>query len=257
MWELYDELLSGLPESMAVDEVFCGCHWTMVRSGTQVGVAMTMQETSRPPIGKEPYAGMSLREAAAGIKSWNLMEASVGLAAINAYYNTAEKVPAGQIHNPEEIGYLREKDAFVACRREFEGKNVCVVGHFPNLERDVAPFCNLSVLERNPQPGDYPDPACEYILSKQDFVFITGCTLTNKTFPRLLELSAGAHVVLVGPSVTLSPILFHYGADNLSGFIVTQPERCMRAVGSGDRTPVFSCGEMVRISKQNEEGEKD
>lgn len=257
MWELYDALLSGLPEAMTVDEIFCGCHWTMVRSGTHAGVAMTVQEATRPPAAEKDYAGIPLREVAGRIKSWNLMEASVGLAAINAYYNTAEKADPSGTYLSDEQGFLREKDAFVACRREFQGKNVCVIGHFPNLERDVAPFCNLSVLERNPQFGDYPDSACEYILSEQDYIFITGCTLINKTLPRLLELSAGAYVVLVGPSVTLSPILFHYGADNLSGFIVTKPELCARAVGSGGRTPVFSSGKMVRISKENKEGVKD
>ena len=33
---------------------------------------------------------------------------------------------------------------------------------------------------------DFLDSACEYILPEQDFVFITGMTLTNKTLPRLL-----------------------------------------------------------------------
>jgi uncharacterized protein len=73
---------------------------------------------------------------------------------------------------------------FTSLREEMCGKKVAVVGHFQGLER-IAEICNLSVLERRPQPGDYPDPACEYILREQEVVIITASTLINNTMPRL------------------------------------------------------------------------
>ena len=55
-----------------------------------------------------------------------------------------------------------------------------------SIEELIAPLCRLSILERDPVLGDYPDSACEYILPEQDYVFITGMTLVNKTLPHLL-----------------------------------------------------------------------
>ena len=60
------------------------------------------------------------------------------------------------------------------------------MGHFPLVEKQLGRKCSLSILEREPEGADFLDSACEYILPEQDFVFITGMTLTNKTLPRLL-----------------------------------------------------------------------
>jgi uncharacterized protein (DUF4213/DUF364 family) len=67
-----------------------------------------------------------------------------------------------------------------------KGKKVAVVGHFSLVEKQLGCKCSLSILEREPEGTDFLDSACEYILPEQDFVFITGMTLTNKTLPRLL-----------------------------------------------------------------------
>ncbi len=245
MWELYDELISGIPGGPAADEVICGSSWTMVRSGAHAGVAMTMKCDSRPPL-RSDFVGVPLRELAQGAKSWNLIEAGVGLAAINTYYNSPEKAAEHGIILQEEPEDRKKQDPFEALQDEFQGKNVCVVGHFPKLERIVAPYCNLSVLERSPLEGDYPDSACEYLLPEQDFVFITGCTLVNKTLPHLLELSKNARVIMVGPSVPMSPVLFRYGVEDLSGFIVTDAALCAQVVGGGV-SPIFRAGKIVRL----------
>jgi len=42
----------------------------------------------------DPVEGMSLQDMAAMVKSWNYLEASLGTAALNCYYNTVEKVNA-------------------------------------------------------------------------------------------------------------------------------------------------------------------
>ena len=96
-------------------------------------------------------------------------------------------------------------------------------------------------------PGDYPDSACEYILPEQDYVFITGMTLVNKTLPRLLQICRDAKVSLVGPTVPLSPVLFGHGADNLSGFVCTEPERLDEAIRRGCSMEIFAGGRMVSV----------
>lgn len=100
------------------------------------------------------------------------------------------------------------------------------------MER-LAARCELTVLERAPQEGDLPDPACEYVLPEQDYVFITGTTLINKTLPRLLQLCEGARVVLVGPSVPFTTDWFDLGVEVLAGSVVVDPETCWRTVCEG------------------------
>jgi uncharacterized protein (DUF4213/DUF364 family) len=97
-------------------------------------------------------------------------------------------------------------------------------------------------LERRPELGDTPDPACEYLLPRQDCVCITGTAVTNKTLPRLLQLSRSAYTVLVGPSVPLSRVWFDHGVDLVAGAVVTDPDGVRRCVMEGAHRRVFREG---------------
>jgi uncharacterized protein (DUF4213/DUF364 family) len=242
MWALYDALVEGIPPSRRVDEILRGNHWTMVRSGDAVGLAMTVHEETRPAGLPSPGAGMALRELAAAAKSWNFAEASLGMAAINAYWNSAEH-PA--VARALERG---ETEAFSAWRDRVRGKKAAVIGHFPRLEEKLGEICELSILEKRPLPGDYPDSACEFLLPMQDFVFATGVTLTNKTLPRLLELARRAGIILTGPSVPLAPLLFDWGVRDLQGFVVTDPALCRRLVREElSGAAIFDAGRQISM----------
>lgn len=181
-----------------------------------MGLAMTFRASAHDEMPLSPLRDRPLGELATQVKSWNLYRASLGMAAISAFYNAPERVQswvATPLHD------LRSSGAFESMLDEIAGKKVAVIGHFPGLEaaRDRS---DLVILERDPQAGDLPDFAAEYVLPNQDFVFITGAALTNKTLPRLLALSAQAKVVLVGPSVPLVPWWFEYGVERLAGTVV-------------------------------------
>ena len=130
---------------------------------------------------------------------------------------------------------------FEAMREEVEGKRVAVIGHFPQLE-PLAARCRLTILERQPQPGDLPDFAAEYVLPEQDYVFITGTTLINKTLPRLLELAASARVVLVGPSVPLTPLWFELGVAVIAGSVAVRPDEVWLATAEGGVHDIWTHG---------------
>lgn len=245
MWTLYDILIEGIPAKERVDEVICGSHWTMVRSGDRAGVAMTLSDTTRPKLIALPYEGISLRRLAACAKSWNLAEATVGVAALNAYWNSPRHRHVAQALDHEDI------EAFSSYRQHVTGKKVAVIGHFPHLEKTIGDVCDLSILERRPSPGDYPDPACEYILPAQAYVFMTGVTLINKTMPRLLQLARGAKIVLVGPSVPLSPLFFQQGVYDLQGFVVTDPVLCRTVLRGEDNRAVFQAGKRISLMHTN------
>ena len=244
-WQLYDELIAGIPEEPTVVSYQGGYNWSRVLSSEgSVGLAMTIPVTTRPALFKgESLTGLPLRRAAELVKSWNYVEAAIGLAAINSWYNQPQRAERCGFIHPEVSDQVRE--AFDVYAEEVQGKKVTIVGHFPFIEKRFAGRCTLSILERAPEMGDYPDPACEYILPEQDYVFITGSTFVNKTLPRLLELSRQARVVLVGPSTPLAPLLFERGVYGLSGFVTTDPERLENALWGASSMTLFQAGWMV------------
>lgn len=238
MWALYDELLAEIPPDLRVTDCLAGQHWTLVRSKT-TGIAMTPQEGSLRVQGAGHLRGFKVRELAEYIKSWNYNEATIGLAALNSALNTPE-----QAHTltGSPVPDQEQASAFAVYREQVRGRKVAVIGHFPDLGV-LADVCTLSILERRPQEGDFPDPACEYILPGQDYVFITATTLVNKTLPRLLELARPGRVILVGPSTPLTSRLFHYGINVLAGTVVTEPGRAWQFVEEGGGGPeLFSHG---------------
>lgn len=244
MWEIYDRLIEPIPEELVIEDIAVCLHWTYVRS-KNIGIVMTFKDGCKYSKLPGKIKGMKVKELAEYVKSWNFFEAGIGLAALNSYYNTVENV--------ERLKGIYESDkgnnAFDEYREEIKGKKVTVVGHFPNVEA-LKDICELSILERMPSPGDYPDSACEYILKEQDYLFITGTTITNKTLPRLLELGSNSRVILVGPSVPLSPVLFEYGVDVLASTVASDDKRLINIIKEGGWTNIFeNGGKMVRVVK--------
>jgi uncharacterized protein (DUF4213/DUF364 family) len=131
------------------------------------------------------------------------------------------------------------------------GKKVAVIGHFMHLEKILGDVCDLSILEKRPGPGDYPDSACEFILPNQDFVFATAVTVINKTLPRLLELSCKQGLILAGPTTPLAPLLFDFGARDLQGLVVTDPDLCRDLVtGKATGATIHGAGKRVSIARE-------
>ena len=70
---------------------------------------------------------------------------------------------------------------------------------------------------------DLPAEMCDEVIPGKDFVFMTGATLANNTATHLLELcrsSSGTKAIFVGPTTTLSEILFEFGATELAGTVI-------------------------------------
>ncbi len=246
-WAIYDRLLAEIPSDGAVASCMVGRNWTVVDSGW-VGIAMTYQGDAGGSLLRPPHAGRPLQEMAGYLKSWNLHEASLATAAVNSFYNTPERV-GGWLNKP--LRAVHGPGALTGMLEAIAGKKVAVIGHFPHMEAAAA-RCTLTVLERDPQDGDLPDFAAEYVLPEQDFVFITGLTLTNKTLPRLLALSAGATVVLMGPSVPLVPWWFDHGVDVLAGMVVVDRDQVWRYCQEGGmKGPFRDGGWMVQITRDD------
>jgi len=242
-WELYNHLISLIPEDLVVEDALIGVQWTLVRSAG-IGVAMTPPERAGLLSGAGEFKGRKLKDVAALVKSWHPLEAALGVAAINAYVNAPATIEKQWKVRPDS---QPNESVFMAMKPLLAGKKVTVVGHFPDLG-ELASVCRLSILERKPQEGDFPDPACEYILEDQDYLFLTGLTLTNKTMPRLIELGRSAQIVLVGPTVPLTPFWFCRRIAALAGTVVVDQERVWQHVAQGGDRSIFKHGaHMVRF----------
>jgi uncharacterized protein (DUF4213/DUF364 family) len=247
-WALYDALIDPIPLTLKADEAMLGEHWAYVRSGDRVGLAMNLARVetteTRPRLLGETLQGIPLRELAGASKFWNFSEASLGVAAINAYWNSTEHEAVARAMEGEA------RNAFTVWQDRVRGKKVAVIGHFMHLEQTLGRVCELSILERQPSPGDYPDTASEFILSEQDFIFSTGVTMINKTLGRLLELSRRQGMILAGPTVALAPPLFHFGVVDLQGLVITNPDLCRDVItGKNDSASVFDAGKRINISR--------
>ncbi|HBR09466.1 MAG TPA: hypothetical protein DD735_11330 [Clostridiales bacterium] len=214
MWEIYDTLLSGLPENERVTRALAGDFWTLAETDSGgLGLAMTTPWNQRPPMFPGGVDGLPVSASAGAVKSWNLEEAGLGMAAANAYYNTPARMAA--------LGAEEPYGNYCTRGLDLSGKTVGIVGHLKMPAETLLGARQVYILERNPQPGDWPDSACDFLLPECDVVLITGSTLVNKTLPHLMALCKNACTILTGPTVPMCPALLNLGFSRLAGMIVT------------------------------------
>ncbi len=221
---LLDDLIASLPEDAPIRSVLVGLHWVVVCSRF-CGMASTLQSEHSHGTPDVREAGnlqlKSAKELAQLIHSDSALEASIGMAAINSLLEVDES--QGVEINAADV--LAERG---------RGKNVALVGHFPFISRLRQSVGQLWVIEKHPGEGDYPAYAALELLPRADVVAITGTTFINRTIDSLLELcSPEATVMVLGPSTPLSPILFDYGVNILSGTRVVDEAAALRTVGQG------------------------
>lgn len=218
--QFYDDLINGLSDSqrlLPVHEVFMGSHWTLVQT-QGLGMAYTYRLPHNPPVREAGFLTQKTAwELVQYLRSWNLMEASIGMAALNSLLDLT-----GEPINAYEYALERAVD-----------RRIAVVGHFPFLPQLKAVAKTLWVIEKDPQDGDLPDGAAEEYLPLADMTLITGTAFINKTIPRLLELSRKCETILLGPTVPLSPVLFDYGVDVIGGVRVINRDFICRAIFEG------------------------
>jgi hypothetical protein len=173
----------------------------------------------------------SALELAQYAKSDNILEASIGMAAINSVIDIDE-------------AKCTEQDAFDILAREGRDRNIAIVGHFPWVPKLRTIARKLWVIEQRHREGDLPAEAAGNILPQADVVGITGTSFINHTVEQLLDLSKNSFIVMVGPTTPLSPVLFDYGVDVIAGVKVVEPEKAIRSISEG---AIFNQVEGVKL----------
>lgn len=222
--KILDDLILSLKGSDApVQGVHACVFWTAVMS-KHCGLSSTFRDESPShDRGVKDVGHLTLKtglKLAEYARSSSLLEASIGMAAINSLIEIEES-------------RCVEKNAFDLLVEKGTGKNVAVVGHFPWIPKLKEKVKTLWVLEKRLREGDLPAQEASRILPGCDAVGITGTSFINHTLEDLLGLCKKAYVVLVGPTSPLSPVLFDHGIDAICGTKVADPERTIRSISQG------------------------
>ena len=90
---MYDALCTGVTGEEKIEKTITGERWAYAETASSAGIAMFTAGSTIAPL-HATLECMSLDEAAQSVKSWNLEEASLGLAAVNAFYNTPARIEA-------------------------------------------------------------------------------------------------------------------------------------------------------------------
>jgi uncharacterized protein (DUF4213/DUF364 family) len=221
---LLDDLLSELRMDAPVHAVLIGAHWTVVCS-RHCGMAATLMDDHAHGHSQVRDVGHLHTKTAGQLADYahsdNLLEASIGVAAINSLLDVEES----QAVEINAVDVLIEH----GC-----GKNVALIGHFPFIPKLRSAVGQLWVIEQHPVEGDYPAEAAADLIPQADVVAITSSALINHTLDGLLALcSPKALVMMLGPSTPLSPVLFKHGLSILSGSKVMDEAAVLRTVGQG------------------------
>lgn len=239
---IISDLLSTLPrDPIPVQNVVIGVHWTLVTSRFS-GLGSTLVNSGPHGSGRMRDVGNLLNKNAQELASWlesdNLLEASVGMAALNSIIEVPEK-------------QLQPVNAAEVIEREARGKNLAVIGHFPFLERLKGVVRNLWVMEQNPYGDDLPEEAAQEYVPGADVVAITGTAFINHTIENLLPLCRqDALVMILGPSTPLHPMLFDRGISYLSGSRVVDPSAAQLTIQQGAGFPQVKGVQVVTMVKQ-------
>ena len=220
--KIIDDLISSLGGDSVVRGVYSCVFWTAVVS-RNCGLSSTFRE-EHPSHGAVKGVGRlrdkSALELTRYAQSDKLLEASIGMATINPLIDIDET----RCVTKNTLDILAEKG---------RDKNIAMVGHFPWIPKIRKIVRKLWVLEQRPQADDLPAQAVEEILPKADVVAITGASLINHTAEKLLELSKGNFIVMVGPTSPLSPVLFDWDVDVISEVKVLEPEKTVCSISEG------------------------
>jgi len=223
--KILDDLLITLRQGEVVADIRQGPFQTAVLT-RRCGLASTPHEhgnhqESAPVEEAGTLIGKGALEIAKMAYSPRLFEAAIGMATINSLLDVDE----------ERCLDLNARDLLT---EKGSDRKIAIVGHFPFVGELRQKVEKLWVLEKRPREGDFTEGEAENLIPQADVVGITGTAFTNHTIEHLLSLCRPeAYVIILGGTTPLSPVLFDYGIDAISGTRVVDPEAVLRYVSQG------------------------
>ena len=239
--KIINDILATLDYDTEVKDIRMGPFQTAVATG-RCGLASTPHDPG-PHHKQSPVANAGLllkksaRELAGMANSTSQVEAAIGMATINSLVEIDEK----------RCVKLNAGDLLAS---KGEGKRVAVIGHFPFVKKLRQVVKELWVIEKNPQENDLGEKESAKYLPRADVIGITGIAFTNHTLEYLLGLCRPeTYVVILGGTAPLSPVVFDYGINAVSGTKVIDTETVLRYVSQGATFRQISGIELLTMRK--------
>ena len=236
--EIYDLLIDYGQTNTPIEEIIIGLIWTMCKA-QGIGLCMSPAIPTRTLSWSGTLVNQPIRELSSWLRSWDPYQATVAMAAINALINPNSPLLEQAIALP--IATSANLSVFEYFLPQLQGKQVSVIGRYPGLKQYEQQM-KINVIELNPTPGDFPATASEYLLPESDWVFLTATSIPNKTFPRLVELSKNATVVLMGPTLPWLAEFADFGVNYLAGVTVSNSTVLRQTVAEGGGVRIFETG---------------
>ena len=193
MWKLFDDLYIGIPSGIVITGCVIGKEWTTVRANGNIGIARTMEVPENSQELASQFIGQHLRDTACHMHWDSLAKASVGVAAMNAWYNTAERA--------EGLEGIQTSALIESVPSALEGK-IATIGLTNGFE-DADAF-DL------PMSPDFDITKYEP-LKEYDNVVISGKAIITRALPSLLDIiGEDGNVILYGHSVPCSALYFAF-----------------------------------------------
>ena len=233
---LLDALKTAALEKAAavqVTDVRIGLGYTAVMLDTgSVGLAYTFCEKAESGCsvfqGTRPLAGSPVRDILQHISSDGLLERTLGLAAANALFNTADAAGAVPGCTCTEGDLL---DVLALTKDDRVG----MVGFFGPLVPIIKQRAGeLLIFEENMARSDglCPGSRAAELLPSCSVAIITATSILNNSFEHIAAAADKCRIkAVLGPSTPLVPGIFRdYGVTHLSGVIVTDSAAILRVV---------------------------
>ena len=214
--KILDDLISMLNTEVRVRDIRQGLFHTGVLT-CNCGLAATLPRDAlrqeQPSVKGPSYLmGKNVLKLAQMAYSESILEAVVGIATINSLLEMYEE----RFQNLNTGDLIAEKGG---------DESVAIIGHFPFIPKLREIVKELWVIEKNPREGDLTEAETENSIPRADVVGITGTSLTSHTMEQLRKLcQPSAYIAVLGDTAPLSPVLFDYGIDAISGTKVIDPD---------------------------------
>jgi uncharacterized protein (DUF4213/DUF364 family) len=220
---ILEKILESIKKDYSVKQIQIGIHFACVVS-KNCGLASTMLRDCHHDD-ETIESGFLTRMSAKELASWALSEkiekASIGMASINSLIDI-------------DKSKCIEMNASDIIKENGKNKNISIIGHFPFVEELKGIAKNLWVIEKHPMPGDFPEQDALKYLPLSDIVAISGTTLINHTLEKLISLCPKKSIkIVLGPTTPLSPILFDFGIDYISGCEVIDADAILKFIAEG------------------------
>jgi len=220
---LYSDLFASVHDhDCEVRRVCVGLYWTAVES-RYVGLSPTWGGYFRVPVqGAGELAGRSALDLAGRYRGEDLIEVTVGLAALNSMFE-----PEG------EPGSFLDASTLQAIK-----KIVTLVGTFPSYEQilSVAKYTEFTKVK---PPTDMRRglPDYRYVPHNSELVIVDSATLIDGSFHDVMRASKEAPVFMQGPGTPMHHVLFEHGLSMLGGVRVVDADALFASVMEGACSP--------------------